>query len=283
MTPSTFDHKWNTTVAIWRGNAWLFGVAGWLLGLLTLPALSLITADAANLLGSLVPEAVGIMFTVAVIERFNRQREARRQREEALRRIIREMASPSAEDGARAAREALDRGMLTDGSLRGADLRRANLSGVNLEGAVLSGADAKGADFSSTNLKHVNLSEADMKGVNLSGANVYQADLRRAQLWDANLSAAALHGSDLRGAALGRADLRGTDLRGVNLAGANLKGATLDENTTLPDSPPARRRSRGGHTRTWTPTTDMTRYTDPNHPDFWQPDWAKKGNDNPSG
>ncbi|MEL6269497.1 MAG: hypothetical protein AAFV33_19005 [Chloroflexota bacterium] len=20
---------------------------------------------------------------------------------------------------------------------------------------------------------------------------------------------------------------------------------------------------------------DMTRYTDPNHPDFWQPDWAK--------
>jgi len=25
----------------------------------------------------------------------------------------------------------------------------------------------------------------------------------------------------------------------------------------------------------WTPDTDMTRYTDPNHPDFWQPDWVK--------
>lgn len=26
--------------------------------------------------------------------------------------------------------------------------------------------------------------------------------------------------------------------------------------------------------KTWTPDTDMTRYTDANHPDFWQPDWA---------
>jgi hypothetical protein len=26
----------------------------------------------------------------------------------------------------------------------------------------------------------------------------------------------------------------------------------------------------------WTSDTDMSRYTDPNHPDFWQPDWAKE-------
>ncbi len=25
-----------------------------------------------------------------------------------------------------------------------------------------------------------------------------------------------------------------------------------------------------------TPETDMSRYTDPEHPDFWQPDWAKE-------
>jgi len=26
----------------------------------------------------------------------------------------------------------------------------------------------------------------------------------------------------------------------------------------------------------WTPETDMTRYTNPEHPDFWQPEWAKE-------
>ena len=26
----------------------------------------------------------------------------------------------------------------------------------------------------------------------------------------------------------------------------------------------------------WTPETDMSRYTDHSHPDFWQPDWLKK-------
>lgn len=31
--------------------------------------------------------------------------------------------------------------------------------------------------------------------------------------------------------------------------------------------------------KTWTPDTDMTRYTDANHPDFWQPDWAKDATD----
>jgi len=25
----------------------------------------------------------------------------------------------------------------------------------------------------------------------------------------------------------------------------------------------------------WTPDTDMSRYTDPEHTDFWQPDWVK--------
>ena len=26
----------------------------------------------------------------------------------------------------------------------------------------------------------------------------------------------------------------------------------------------------------WTPDTDMTRYTNPEHPDFWEPDWVRE-------
>jgi len=43
-----------------------------------------------------------------------------------------------------------------------------------------------------------------------------------------------------------------------NLQGATLDGATFDQTTTLPDK------------TLWTPDTDMTRFTDPDHPQFWR-------------
>ena len=109
---------------------------------------------------------------------------------------------------------------------------------------------------------------------------LYDGSLRRAYLWCANLQGADLRGADLeqanliranlRGADLEWADLDGTDLRWANLAeanlawinlrGANLRGAEFDEHTTLPN------RTK------WTPDTDMARFTNPDHPDFWRPD-----------
>jgi len=41
--------------------------------------------------------------------------------------------------------------------------------------------------------------------------------------------------------------------------GAHLERAKLAEHTTLPDG-----------TR-WKPDTDLARFTDPDHPDFWRP------------
>ena len=46
-------------------------------------------------------------------------------------------------------------------------------------------------------------------------------------------------------------------LQGADLLGANLQGARFDY-TTLPDG------------TKWIPDTDMTRFTDPDHPDFWR-------------
>ena len=64
---------------------------------------------------------------------------------------------------------------------------------------------------------------------------------------------------------LQEADLRGANLQeanlwGANLQGADLGGATFDENTMLPDG------------TKWTPGTDMGRFTDREHPDFWRSD-----------
>jgi hypothetical protein len=60
------------------------------------------------------------------------------------------------------------------------------------------------------------------------------------------------------------ADLRGTNFKAANLTGAILRNAQFSNKTILPDD------------KKWTPETDMTRYTNPNHPDFWQPDWVQE-------
>jgi uncharacterized protein YjbI with pentapeptide repeats len=73
---------------------------------------------------------------------------------------------------------------------------------------------------------------------NLQGANLFNANLERANLWKANLE----------GAILWRA----------NLEGANLIATRFDEEKILPD------RSK------WTPDTDMRRFIDPEHDDFWR-------------
>ena len=70
------------------------------------------------------------------------------------------------------------------------------------------------------------------------------------------------------GAKLYRVNFESTDLVETRLQGADMRNANMKHanlwNAILPDS-----------TR-WTAETDMTRYTDPNHPNFWQPDWVTK-------
>lgn len=92
------------------------------------------------------------------------------------------------------------------------------------------------------------LQEVYLEGAALQGANLWHADLQRAYLGHA----------DLQGANLGYADLRGAILERAKLQGAYLGRAHFDEDTILPDG-----------TR-WTPDTDMARFTDPEHPNFWR-------------
>jgi hypothetical protein len=77
--------------------------------------------------------------------------------------------------------------------------------------------------------------------------------LQAAYLRGASFENATLTGADLTGA-----NLLGTIFTGADLSHAQLAGAFYDEKTVLPDG------------TFWTPDTDLARFTDPAHPDFWR-------------
>jgi uncharacterized protein YjbI with pentapeptide repeats len=147
---------------------------------------------------------------------------------------------------------------LAQADLSGQDLKWANLAQADLRQANLSGADLLGADLGGADLSEANLDAAVLRGADLSGAKLRQAVLTRADLhW------AVMRNADLSQADLREADLRGADLENSILEGANLEGADLDNvhtaGTILPDG------------SVWTPRTNLRRFTDPTHPEFWRP------------
>jgi len=258
--------RWTQIAQIWQDNRWLYVLAGLLLGILITPAIEQITGDLNNLIGNLVPEAISVIFTVLILDRLADNRAT----EELKRRLVREADSRdnstaiSAVDWMRAA------GWLTIHDsvalLQGADLSYANLNTANLHQANLE----------DVNLLDSRLQEARINDANLKGANLGYARLQNTNLWHTNLEKANLF----------RAFLGGTDLSEANLKGANLEQAIFDEKTILPeaialmetDEIYAYEDGYYVYDKYWTPGTDMARYTDPNRPGFWQPDWVKAQN-----
>jgi uncharacterized protein YjbI with pentapeptide repeats len=158
---------------------------------------------------------------------------------------------------------------LSEANLYGAHLRWQYLEEANLQGAGLAFANLQWADLRNANLQWAKLWEANLQGTSLAYVNLEGADLSHANLQGANLSGANLEGADLSGA-----NLQEARLRHVNLLGAGLDDAMFGENTTLPDAEECQWDSQvvrlvcDSH---WTPDTDMARFTDPEHPDFWDP------------
>ena len=120
---------------------------------------------------------------------------------------------------------------------------------ASLQGVYLVWADLRGANLEETDLANADLKKAWLDGANLRGANLGDADLEEA--W--------LDGTNLRGANLSGVNLQGAFLYQANLLSADLTNAMFDETTVLPDG------------ANWIPNTDITRFTDPTHPDFWDP------------
>jgi uncharacterized protein YjbI with pentapeptide repeats len=153
----------------------------------------------------------------------------------------------------------------------GADLYEADFTQAYLRGSVFDNAIGFGCKFNGANLGEVSMKyavfefadfeKAHMNISNLTNVNLQNANLKRTALGRTNLSYAILGGANFKGA-----DLDDSFMLGCKLESANSFGfvdvAEFDENTVLPDG------------CNWSPTTDMTRFTDPNHPNFWQPTWV---------
>jgi hypothetical protein len=257
---------------IWKDYQGLYVAVGVLLGLLLFPFLELIINDLSQLLIGLVPEAIGIGFTVFFLDKIYQQRET----EQLKKRLIREAGGQSNETAKSAVDLMRYEGWLTgeggllegadlrDANLKSADLRDAHLEGVKLFQANLEGANLERAKLTGAVLFQANLEGAKLRFVKLEGAVLFQANLEGVNLIFANLKGADLRdahleGVNLRGAYLKGANLRGAYLKGANLFEAHLESANFSSTTTLPDS------------KEWTEETDMTRFTDQNHPDYWQP------------
>ena len=198
---------------------------------------------------NLYTEFMGVLATIAIIDVINRGRAKREKIEELKARLVREAKSNVNTVAVQAINELRDKGWLSgeDSLLIDAKMWNANLTG---------------ADLSSANLKNIHLGGAK---------------LRNTKLWMANLQDAILAGADLQNANLLYVNLSGAILMNANLIGVDLRFAHFDKKTILPDAKFKGKDDKGNqiYDKYWTPETDMTRYTDPNHPDFWQPNWVK--------
>lgn len=150
---------------------------------------------------------------------------------------------------------------LSEVHLEGANLKqirlwRADLSGTDLESADLQDAWLGEANFRYAKLTSANLRGAELEGSNLEHSNLANANLCGARLKQADLHQASLYDAELEQACLDQADLSGTNLMYANLRGASLWETRFDEATVLPD---------GTH---WTGDTNMSRFTELQHPDF---------------
>lgn len=139
---------------------------------------------------------------------------------------------------------------LQDGTLRGGVFAFANL-----DDATLFNADLQDTNFFNAILSNAELPEANLQNANLQAADLTNADLDSVLLMNANLSTANLQGADLSNALLDSANLTNANLQDVRL-----ENTRFTPETTLPDG------------TSYTDTTDLTRFTNPQHPDFWRPE-----------
>jgi len=141
------------------------------------------------------------------------------------------------------------------------DLRRlGSLHDGSLRGVNLQCVDMRAADLAKADLWDSNLHKSDLEGANLQVADLWGADLCEANLRRASLIGARLREVDLKGADLSYACLHNADLVDANLENSLLEETEWDNDSLLPDG------------TNWAPSTDMARFTDPHHPDFWRAD-----------
>jgi uncharacterized protein YjbI with pentapeptide repeats len=213
-------------------------------------------------------ELLSISITVLLVDSLNKWRAEQQHKEE----LIVTLASNEQIIAKQAALMLKHKGWHSDGSLIKAKLYGCNLQGIDFESAVLNGSNMnfsnlQEAVFSDSSLRFVLLINADLTSAdfrrsdltsvighdaNLAGAKLQKAKLDFIELMRANLSGANLIEASLRSANLSGVDLRNAILEDADLTNAKLSGATLPDGTK------------------WDQDTDMERFTNFRHPNFWR-------------
>lgn len=226
--------------------------------------------------GNLYTTILGVLITIFVLDRRAERREALRAENELKARLIREMGSSVNEVAIRAVEELRAKGWLTDGTAAGTRLQSANLEHANLQDARLQAADLlmanlQSVDLSGAYLREATLVMANLQGaeaggkeqvpdsiLNLSGARLQQARMQSISFIYANLENTDLSFAHLNDAVFGQVNLEGASLKEANMLNVMLATAQFNTATVLPDG------------TNWTPDTDMSRFTNANHPQFWR-------------
>ena len=266
MTTNTPQSPWQNVRNIHREYADDYRVLG-VVGLV-LVGLIIFSGDRLSYSMNAYTELLSIIVTVVVVDRLATRRAEQQRKAE----LIAQMASTNnaVAVGAATLMKHLGWGFDEDRSLDGVSLRGANLQGIDLSFANLEGANLRGANLDAALLRRTNLVGVSLRKANLQGAFLRGANLQGADLSFANLVGVDLNFANLEGADLSEASLVEVDLSFANLEGVDLSEAKLNEQTVLPDAI-ALDDDNFTPESYWTPKTDMRKYTDPNHPEFWQP------------
>ncbi len=241
------EERWHKIQELWKSHKSLYGIAGFIIGILLFPALQYFFTDSAGLLKDLVPEAFGIIFAVFVIDRIYRMHE-RRAREQNLIDIIRAGVHGPAESALHELKS-LDKLNL----LQTISFYKINLSGARLFAYDMPHVRFIESLFSKSTLSHVDLSNGllgscDFSDSRLDGVNFASADLR-----STSFQKSVVKYCNFSGCQLGAVDFRDSNLRGCVLRNAELitvyhimddkKGQSIEtvlptlfsDNTTLPN------------------------------------------------
>lgn len=271
---------------------------------------SLFAEKQIDYLMSLFTNVLSIFVTVFVLDELAQKREERQKDYELKERLILQMGSPNNSLAIEATRILRQKQWLTDGSISGAiliganlmeaDLMEATLKECILTGANLNNANLEGADLTKADLTEVSLDrgilvratcfETQLESSSLKATWLMYANLNKANLNNAVLESSFLLSADLSYASLQRTNLRNSYSWNVNFRGANLRDADLAEAHFWGMDPKEKKFIDGKfnlkglqvaqfNTETilpdgtyWRSQTDMSRFTDPNHPNFWRSD-----------
>jgi uncharacterized protein YjbI with pentapeptide repeats len=217
LTPSSLLNQ------VWEEERYRYALFGFVGGALTIAALELLlNLRLGTLLGGFIPELIGVVVTIKLIEElYNRRETAQRKRE-----LVRQVANKNNRIAVNAVAELNEQGWLVGDE--GA-LQKQDLSEANLESARFWYANMREARLWFTNLKFVEFWNADLTNAELVGVDLTGAKLVGANLQGADLSFATLTDTDWRNANLSGVDLTGFDLSGCNLMKADLTGTKLEE------------------------------------------------------